>query len=114
MEAFRLPSGRCKAIYDRHTTLGAPRATRSQPRLLNDDGFTGTPNLAFYSPSGTWNVENHGVPPDVEVEMDPKLERRGHDPQLEKAVEVVMDLLKKNPLPARHRPPYPNYHKDGK
>ncbi len=46
--------------------------------------------------------------------MDPKLERRGHDPQLEKAVEVVMDLLKKNPLPARHRPPYPNYHKDGK
>src|SRR5262249_34157521 len=35
---------------------------------------------------------------------------QGHDPQLEKAVEVVMDLLKKNPAPARKRPPYPNYH----
>jgi len=38
--------------------------------------------------------------------------RQGHDPQLEKAVEVVMDLLKKNPPPpAPHHPPYPDYHK---
>jgi tricorn protease len=37
--------------------------------------------------------------------------RQGHDPQLEKAVEVVMELLKKNPLPpAPSHPPYPNYH----
>jgi tricorn protease len=74
-------------------------------------GFTGTPDLAFYSPDGTWDVENHGVPPDVEVEMDPKLVREGHDPQLERAVEVVMELLKKNPPPTTKRPPYPNYHK---
>jgi hypothetical protein len=40
--------------------------------------------------------------------------RAGHDPQLEKAVEVVMELLKKNPppLPPQH-PPYPNYQKSG-
>jgi len=36
--------------------------------------------------------------------------RQGHDPQLEKAVEVVMDLLKKNPLPEYKKPAYPNYH----
>jgi tricorn protease len=55
-------------------------------------------------------VENHGVTPDVEVDMDPAMVRQGHDPQLEKAVEVVMEQLKKNPLPEYKRPEYPNYH----
>ena len=40
----------------------------------------------------------------------PNLCMQGHDPQLEKAVEVVMDMLKKNPLPTYKRPAYPNYH----
>jgi len=44
------------------------------------------------------------------VELDPKLVRQGHDPQLEKAVEVVMDLLKNKPPPLYKRPEYPNYH----
>ncbi len=83
----------------------------TNPIDLLDGGFTGTPNLAFYSPNGEWDVENHGVPPDIEVEFDPQAVRSGHDPQLEKAVEVVLDLLKKHPLPpAPQHPPYPNYH----
>ncbi len=82
----------------------------TNPGDLMDGGFTGTPDLAFYTVDGTWDVENHGVPPDIEVEMDPKAVREGHDPQLEKAVEVVMDLLAKNPPPKPKRPPYPNYH----
>ena len=82
----------------------------TNPGDLLDGGFTGTPNLAFYNTDGAWDVENHGVPPDIEVEYDPKAVREGHDPQLEKAVEVVMELLKKNPLPTPHRPAYPNYH----
>jgi tricorn protease len=84
----------------------------TNPADLLDGGFTGTPNLAFYNTNGTWDVENHGVPPDIEVEYDPKAVRTGHDPQLEKAVEVVMELLKKNPPPPPPRhPPYPNYQK---
>jgi tricorn protease len=84
----------------------------TNPGDLLDGGFTGTPNLAFYNPNGTWDVENHGVAPDIEVEYDPQAVRNGHDPQLEKAVEVVMDLLKKNPPPPEpQHPPYPNYHK---
>jgi tricorn protease len=84
----------------------------TNPGDLLDGGSTGTPNLAFYNPDGTWDVENHGVPPDIEVEYDPKAVRAGHDPQLEKAVEVVMELLRRNPLPpAAHHPPYPNYQK---
>ena len=86
----------------------------TNPGDLLDGGFTGTPNLAFYTADGKWEIENHGVPPDVEVEYDPKLVRAGHDPQLEKAVEVVMELLKKNPVPpAPQHPPYPNYQKPG-
>jgi len=83
----------------------------TNPADLLDGGFTGVPNLAFYTLDGKWDVENHGVPPDYDVEMDPKAVREGHDPQLEKAVEVVMELLKKNPAPTYSRPPYPNYHK---
>jgi tricorn protease len=50
------------------------------------------------------------VNPDVDVEYDPQMVRQGHDPQLEKAVEVIMDQLKKNPPPsAPHHPPYPDY-----
>ena len=87
----------------------------TNPADLLDGGFAGTPNLAFYNLNGSWDVENHGVAPDVEVEYDPKAVRQGHDPQLEKAVEVVMELLKKNPPPpAPGHPPYPNYHRPEK
>ena len=90
--------------------MGRPGRALHGPGDLIDGGIVGTPNLAFYTVEGTWDVENHGVSPDIEVEMDPKLVREGHDPQLEKAVEVVMDLLAKNPPPQPKRPPYPNYH----
>ena len=80
------------------------------PQLM-DGGFVGAPSSGIYNPiSGEWEVENIGVPPDVEVEQDPALIRQGHDPQLEKAVEVVMEELKKNPPPKLRRPPFPNYY----
>ncbi|MEN6607670.1 MAG: PDZ domain-containing protein, partial [Bryobacteraceae bacterium] len=80
------------------------------PRVM-DGGFITAPDLAFYNTEGQWDVENHGVDPDVEVEFDPALWRAGHDPQLEKTVEVLMNTIEKNPPPVYKRPPYPNYHK---
>lgn len=77
---------------------------------LIDGGSIGMPDLGFYNLEGSWDVENHGVTPDYEVEMTPKLVRQGHDPQLEKAVEVALDQLKKNPVNYGKRPPYPDYH----
>ncbi|MGJ5820758.1 S41 family peptidase [Paludibaculum fermentans] len=82
----------------------------SFPPLIDNGGVT-APNLAFYNTEKQWDVENHGVDPDVEVENDPALVRQGHDPQLEKAVEILMDSLKKSPLPKYEKPEYPNYHK---
>jgi tricorn protease len=79
------------------------------PVLMDGGGIT-APRWAIYGLNGHWDVENHGIPPDVQVGLDPKLVREGHDPQLEKAVQVVLELLKKNPPKHFVRPPYPNYH----
>jgi tricorn protease len=80
------------------------------PELL-DGGRVTAPRIAIYGLEGEWEVENHGIAPDFEVEMDPKLAREGHDPQLEKGVAVALELLEKNPLPKYKRPAYPNYQK---
>jgi len=79
------------------------------PQLI-DGGSVTAPRAAIYGTHGEWEVENHGVAPDVEVDMDPKLVREGHDPQLEKAVAIALEELAKNPPPKYPRPPYPNYH----
>jgi tricorn protease len=78
---------------------------------LIDGGSITAPHFAFYSPESEWEVENHGVAPDIEVDMDPAEWRKGHDTQLERAVAVLMENLKKNPPTKPKRPAYPNYHK---
>lgn len=81
----------------------------SQYPVLMDGGNVTSPNFGFFNPEGQWDVENHGVAPDIEVELDPKAVHDGHDPQLERAVAVALEQLKKNPPPEPKRPPYPNY-----
>ena len=81
------------------------------PGLIDGGGVT-APNLAFYNTEKQWDVENNGVKPDIEVEFDPAKVRQGHDPQLEKAVEVLMEKLKTAPMPKFERPTFPNYYKD--
>jgi tricorn protease len=78
---------------------------------LMDGGTVTAPNAAIWNPNGTFDVENRGVAPDIEVDMNPALVRQGRDPQLEKAVEVLMAELPKTPAPDPKRPTYPNYHK---
>ena len=80
------------------------------PPLL-DGGFVTAPRVAIYGLHGDWEVENKGIPPDIEVENDPASVAAGHDRQLEKAVEVTLEALKKNPVVIPDHPAYPNYHK---
>ena len=83
------------------------------PELI-DGGHVTSPRWALYGLDGEWEVENVGIAPDVEVDLDPAAVRKGHDPQLEKAIEVVMRLLKEQPPREYKRPAYPDYHrKDG-
>jgi tricorn protease len=79
------------------------------PPLMDGGGVT-APRIAVEGLDGTFPVENHGVAPDVEVWQNPQLVREGHDPQLERAVEIAMQQLKANPPPTYKRPPWRNYH----
>ena len=79
--------------------------------VLMDGGHVTSPSVAFFSPKGEWDVENHGVDPDYVVEQDPKAVSEGHDPQLEKAVSLALEELGKTPQHEVSRPAYPNYHK---
>jgi len=74
------------------------------PEFIDGGGIT-APNLAIWTEDG-WVVENQGVPPDIDVEQTPADVIDGHDPQLEKAIAVALDELKKSPSPAPKRPPY--------
>jgi len=80
------------------------------PTLI-DGGSVTAPRYAIYGLNGEWEVEGHGIPPDVMVEELPKDVAAGHDAQLEQAVAVVLQQLKEHPVPVSPIPPYPDFHK---
>jgi tricorn protease len=61
---------------------------------LMGGGHVTFPEFALYGLDGEWAVENHGVDPDIEVDNLPHLVIQGRDPQLEKAVDVVLQEMK--------------------
>ncbi len=89
-------------------TWGGLVGIGSYPPLM-DGGTVTSPDFGFFNPDNQWDVENKGVTPDIEVEMDPKAVHDGHDPQLERAVAVALEQLKQHPVPQPTRPAYPNY-----
>lgn len=75
--------------------------------VLMDGGNVTAPSFAIWTPDQGWVVENEGVPPDYDVTMWPKDVLAGKDPQLEKAIELALDALMKNPRKTDTRPEYP-------
>jgi len=118
INSFAGSGGDAMPWYFRKAGIGPLVGTRTWGGLVGiggyptliDGGTVTAPRWAIYGTEGQWEVENHGIAPDVEVELDPKLVREGHDPQLEKAVQIVMQSLKEHPLPVYKQPSYPNYH----
>jgi tricorn protease len=76
------------------------------PALI-DGGTVTAPNFAIWTPGEGWVVENIGVAPDIEVEQKPNEVISGHDPQLERAIAVVLEQLKQNPPKPSAHPAYP-------
>jgi tricorn protease len=74
---------------------------------LIDGGVVNVPEFGFNSVTGEWIIEGYGVDPDIEVDQDPVAVINGRDPQLERAVQEVMRLMRENPktLPQRPAPP---------
>ena len=70
---------------------------------LADGTVVTQPRYAFFFEGGPgWSVENHGVDPDIEVEIAPQDWAAGRDPQLARAVEEVLSALEERPA---FRPP---------
>jgi tricorn protease len=91
-------------------TWGGLVGIYSYPSLI-DGGAVSAPRVAFRNAEGELDVENKGVAPDVVIDLDPKLWREGRDTQLERAVQVTLENLKKNPMSKPKNGPFPNYSK---
>jgi tricorn protease len=74
---------------------------------LIDGGTVNVPEFGFASLDGKWIIEGTGVPPDIEVENDPKSVIEGKDPQLERGVQEALRLIPAKPrvLPTRPSDP---------
>ena len=88
------------------TTWGGLVGVLGYPEFI-DGGSVTAPNVAFYTEEG-FSVENEGVAPDVEVEQWPEEVVEGRDPQLEKAIEIVLKQLEANPPGEVASPVYPD------
>ena len=88
-------------------TWGGLVGLSGNPPLI-DGGYTSVPRFAFYNIDGTWGIEGHGVDPDIEVIDDPALMVDGGDPQLDAAIDLMLDEIRRNPYVPTPKPVYPN------
>jgi tricorn protease len=72
---------------------------------LIDGGSITVPGARLYDNDGHWFWEGEGVSPDIEVWDDPNLLVQGRDPQIERVVEEVMEMLRENPPVMTPAPP---------
>lgn len=87
-------------------TWGGLVGISGNPSLI-DGGYTAVPTFGYYTSDGRWSIEGHGVDPDIEVIDDPALMVDGGDPQLDAAIELMLQEIQANPYvpPARPAPP---------
>ena len=88
-------------------TWGGLVGISGNPALI-DGGYTSVPTFAFYETDGTWGIEGHGVDPDIEVIDDPSLMVNGGDPQLDAAIQLMLDEIQTHPYVKPPRPAYPD------
>jgi tricorn protease len=99
--------------YFREQKLGKLVGTRTWGGLIGlsgnpvlvDGGNISVPTFRFMTVDGHWAVEGEGVPPDVEVIDRPDLIAKGQDPSLERAVQMLLDELKAQPVKPIAAPP---------
>ncbi|MFJ7963730.1 S41 family peptidase [Streptomyces sp. NPDC096324] len=77
-------------------TWGGVIGIDSRYHLVDGTGVT-QPKYAFWMEGYEWNVENHGVDPDVEVVQAPQDHAAGRDTQLDEAVRIALAALEETP-----------------
>jgi tricorn protease len=85
-------------------TLGILVGPATGHQLIDGGGIT-VPGARLYDNDGHWFWEGEGVSPDYEVWDDPNLLIKGRDPQIERVVEEVLELLEQNPPRMTPAPP---------
>ncbi|MEV5157254.1 S41 family peptidase [Streptomyces sp. NPDC053728] len=86
-------------------TWGGVVGIDSRYRLV-DGTLVTQPKYAFWLEGYGWGVENHGVDPDVEVVTAPQDHVAGRDPQLDEAIRIALESLRRTP--AKTAPPLPS------
>ncbi len=108
--AYRFKTYKLGPVIGKRTWGGVVGIRGSLPLL--DGGYLNKPEFSRYDIAGKeWIMEGHGVEPDLVVDNDPAKEFAGIDQQLDKAIEVIKEELKKNPVAVPPPPPYPDKRK---
>jgi tricorn protease len=87
-------------------TWGGLIGISANPPLIDGGNLT-VPFFRFFTPEKEWRVENEGVAPDIDVELDPLEVNRGRDTQLDAAIKSVMDRMQGDKNKTRLTPPVP-------
>ncbi len=106
--------GDCFPYFFREAKLGPIIGMRTWGGLVGishslplvDGGEVTMPDFGFWNLKGQWDVENHGVEPDIEVENRPEEMVVGIDAQLDRAIQYCMSELKDHPFARPARPKY--------
>ncbi|MDE3253871.1 MAG: PDZ domain-containing protein, partial [Bacteroidota bacterium] len=85
-------------------TWGGLIGISGYPELI-DGGSITAPSFRIFNPDGTWFKEGHGVDPDIEVPEDLGAMAKGIDPQLERAITEIKNLMKTKGFTAPAVPP---------
>ncbi len=88
-------------------TWGGLVGISGNPGLI-DGGSISVPTFGFYKTDGHWGVEGHGVDPDIELIDDPALMTDGGDPQLDKAISLMLEEVTAHPYTPPARPASPD------
>lgn len=88
-------------------TWGGLVGISGNPQFI-DGGAITVPTFGFYKLDGTWGVEGHGVDPDMPVVDDPAKMVNGGDPQLDAAINHLLEELKTKAYIAPQRPASPD------
>jgi len=79
----------------------------SQFLSMIDGGGLTAPDYRIYDADGKWVVENVGVKPDIEVDIEASSMKEGRDNQLVTAIEYLMKKIQDDPLPWPQHEPFP-------
>lgn len=88
-------------------TWGGLIGISANPGLI-DGGYLVVPFFRFFTPEGKWAVENEGVAPDIDVDLDPVAVNQGEDTQLQRAIDEALERLKTyTPIKQKRAPALP-------